>query len=149
MLLVLRFSHGQSPCCSFLKVSQSFLAALDLRWLGFTRRMLLLLGVLVSHFWPLLRSSNVNVSPAYRSLVAILGLVLTPVDSSRKWYQYLFLGNLVDIWRPQAPFGRENLLRGRSLPVPRTVVITAKVASSATPWEVTQTYLVGMLLGVN
>ena len=66
---------------------------------------------------------------------------LAPVASSRKWSRCLFLGNLVDIWRPQAPFGRENLLRGRSLPVPRTVVITAKVASSATPLEVTQTYL--------
>ena len=45
---------------------------------------MLLRGVLVSHFWPLLRPGDVNVSPAYRSLVAfVLGLLLVPVFSWR------------------------------------------------------------------
>ena len=83
------------------------LAALDIA--GCLRTILLLLGVLVLRCWLLFGPGNVDVSPAYRPLVTISGLVLAPVSSSRKWYRCLFLGNLVDIWRPQAPFGRENL----------------------------------------
>ena len=133
MELLLEFSRGRSPCCSFSKVSRSFLAALGFRLLGFAMTMLLLRGVLVSLDWPLLRPGDVDVSPAYRSLVAFSGLVVALVDSSRKWSRSLILGSLVCFRRPLAPLGRENLLRGQSLPVPRTFVITAKVASSATP----------------
>ena len=42
---------------------------------------------------------------------------------------------------PPVPLGRDNLQCSWSQPVPWTVVITAKVSSSATPLEVTQTYL--------
>ena len=71
--------------------------------------MLLLLGVLILPCWMLSGPSDVDVSPAHRSLVAILSLVLAPVDFLQKWSRCLFLGNLVDVWRPQAPFRRENL----------------------------------------
>lgn len=115
------------------------LAALDFAWC--LQTMLLLLRVLVSQCWLLFGPVDINVSPVRRSLIEILGLVLVPVYSLQKWSRCLFLGSLVDIWHPPAWLGRENVLCGRSHPVPRTLVITAKVASSDTPSEVTQPYL--------